>query len=111
MQPQEIRHRLSFSALSAVKYAMSRHDLEFDSKGSETFDRYRCEHVVTEHLKLFAGGDAELASVLAALMPDDGIEHLTAIVTEGFVSQMKTGLNPKGLEDWTTGSSTSHQEL
>jgi hypothetical protein len=102
MQPQELRHRLSFSALKAVKYAMSRHDLEFESKGSETFDRYRCEHVVTEHLKLFAGGDAELASVLAALMPDGGIEHLTAIVTEGFVSQMKTGLNPKGLEDWTT---------
>ena len=90
---------------------MSRHHLEFESKGSETFDRYRCEHVVTEHLKLFAGGDAELASVLAALMPDEGLDHLTAIVTEGFVSQMKTGLNPKGLEDWTTGSSTSHQEL
>ena len=110
MQPQEFRHRLSFSALEAVKYAMRRHHLEFESKGSATFDRYRCEHVVTEHLKLFAGGDAELASVLAALMPDEGLEHLTAIVTEGFVSQMKTGLNPKGVEDWTTGSSTSHQE-
>ena len=88
---------------------MSRHDLEFESKGSETFDRYRCEHVVTEHLKLFAGGDAELASVLAALMPDEGLDHLTAIVAEGFVSQMKTGLNPKGLEEWTMTPSTSRQ--
>jgi hypothetical protein len=112
LQPIHIRSRLTrFTALGCIKYAMKRHGLEFQSSGSETFDMFRAESVVTEHLKLFAGGDEALASVILGLMDDESVEHATAIICDGFVGQMMTGLNPKGLEDWTTGSSTSHQEL
>ena len=82
---------------------MRRHGLEFQSKGAETFDMFRAEYIVSEHLRLFAGGDEDLAEVLAALMPDSGIEHLTAIVSEDFVSQMASGLNEvraQGLDDF-----------
>ena len=112
MQPIHLRFRLNrFTALGCIKYSMKRHGLEFRSSGSETFDMFRAESVITEHLKLFTNGDEALASVILGLMDDEGVEHLTAIVADGFVGQMKTGLNPKGLEEWTTGSSTSHQEL
>ena len=104
LQPIHIRSRLTrFTALGCIKYAMKRHGLEFRSSGSETFDMFRAESVITEHLKLFTNGDEALASVILGLMDDEeGVEHLTAIVADGFVGQVATGLNPKGLEDWTT---------
>ena len=110
LQPIHIRSRLTrFSALGCIKYAMKRHGLKFRSSGSETFDMFRAESVITEHLKLFAGGDEALASVILGFMDDGGVEHLTAIISCGFVGQMKSGLNPKGLEEWTTSPSTSRQ--
>ena len=110
MQPIHIRSRLTrFTALGCIKYSMKRHGLQFRSSGSETFDMFRAESVITEHLKLFTSGDEDLASVILGLMDDEGVEHLTAIVADGFVGQMKTGLNPKGLEEWTMTPSTSRQ--
>jgi hypothetical protein len=110
MQPIHIRSRLTrFTALGCIKYSMKRHGLEFRSSGSETFDMFRAESVVTEHLKLFTSGDEDLASVFLGMMNDGGVEHLKAVISDGFVGQMATGLNPKGLEEWTMTPSTSRQ--